>query len=364
MALPPLQWRRLPVRTVSGQTTTSYFLDTIYDMLTGSLYYDGSPRVIGSNSAWKNTTKFVTGSNTEAVYTFPPTDTEMSQSIIFAGKNYVGASSTAAVPLVTNGDTPDFTVTGRDILMANVKLAPSESFTQWTSLYPFGSSSYSTGYVTLTKCYSFAFPANYNSKITIYESKEAMAVIVSFTNAYCHAVVAGAIIDPEQASTSIDAEVDGRLYAIATSGASATDGSRVSGLNPNFMSFTADTTAVNSGSLFSHSTTAIGAAAHYPKFVGFTPQQQSTFTIMAEKTNVTTIAYPSFSGKVVQIPIKCTGKTNNYYLGRLRDINSVKPFLLNQVITNESNNTIGYAIAAHEYTLPATNVSTVCLPYN
>jgi len=361
MALPSLQWRRLPTRAIStGSVDTSYFLNTIYDMLTGSLYYDGSARIIGSGSAWGNTTKFITGSNTEAVYCFPPTNTAMSQSIIFAAKNYFGTSSAATVPLVTNGDTPDFTSTGREVLMANVKLAQSESFTQWTSLYPFGSSSYSTGYATLTKCNLLTG----GQRVTIYESKETLTVVVSFPNAYCHVVVAGAIIDPEQNTTSIDSEIDGRLYAIATSGGSTSTGTLVSGLNPNFMTFSTDSTAVNSGSLFSHSTTAIGASAHYPRFVGFTPQQQSTFTIMAEKTNVTTISYPSFSGKVVQIPIKCTGKTNNYYLGRLRDINSVKPFLLNQVITNASNNTIGYAIAAHEYALPATNVSAVCLPYN
>lgn len=362
MALPSLQWRRLPTRVITtGSVDTSVFLNTIYDMLTGSLYYDGSSRVIGSGSAWRNTTKFITGSNTEAVYTFPPTNTEISQSIIFAGRNSFGVSSSVAVPLVTNGDTPDFTSTGREVLMANVKLAQSESFTQWTSLYPFGSSSYSTGYATLTK----GGPATAGGqRVTIYESREALAVVVSFPAAYCHVTVAGAIIDPEQTSTSIDSEVDGRLYAIATSGGNPTSATLLSGLNPNFMSFSADTAAVNSGSLFSHSTTAIGAAAHYPRFVGFAPQQQSTFTIMAEKTNTIVMAYSSFSGKVVQIPIKCTGKANNYYLGRLRDINSVKPFLLNQVIKDQSNNTVGYAIAASEYVLPAAAVSTVCLAYN
>jgi len=363
MALPSLQWRRLPSRLIATSSVdTSVFLNTIYDMLTGSLYYDGSSRVIGSGSAWKNTTKFITGSNTEAVYCFPPTNTAMSQSIIFAGKNYFGVSSSFNVPLVINGDTPDFTTTGRDILMANVKLAQSESFTQWTSLYPFGSSSYSTGYAPLTKCNLFS--ALQTPKIIIYESRETMAVIVSFPNAYCHVTVAGAIIDPEQTSAGIDAEIDGRLYAIATSGGSTSTGTLVSGLNPNFMTFSTDSTAVNSGSLFSHSTTAIGASAHYPKFVGFIPQLQSTFTIMAEKQNTTTSTYPSFSGKTIQLPIKCTGKTNNYYLGRLRDINSVKPFLLNQVIKDQSNNVVGYAIAASEYALPTTQVSAVCLPYN
>ena len=359
MALPSLQWRRLPPRVLTVSQVPSTFLNNIYDMLTGSFYYDGSTRVAGSGSAWSASIKFQTGSNTEAVVCRPPLYTAISQSIIFAGKAAAAPFSTATVPVATNAETPDFTAQSREVMMTTVKNATG-SFTEWTSQFPFGTGSYSTGYVTLTRC---AVLTGAGQKITIYESKEAMAVIVSFPNAYCHATFAGAIVDPEQAAASLDAETDGRLYGIATSGAQPISGNP-SGMNPNFMTFTTDTIQVNSGSLFGHTTTQVSTTEFYPRFVVLTPQQNSTIPVTAEKTNVNTIAYFSFSGKTVQIPVKCVGKFTNYYIGRLRDVNSVRPFLLNQVIRDQSNNIVGYAIAASEYALPTTNVSAVCLPYN
>ena len=56
MSLQALQWRKLPIRTLAlatGAPTASFILNTIYDMLTGSLYHDGSTRTLGSGSAWQ-----------------------------------------------------------------------------------------------------------------------------------------------------------------------------------------------------------------------------------------------------------------------------------------------------------------------
>ena len=92
MSLSPLQWRKLPVRVIAtGSISTSYFLDTVYDMLTGSVYHDGTARSAGVGSAWQNPTKYITGSNTEAVYCSPPLATELSQSVIFR-KEHNGCS--------------------------------------------------------------------------------------------------------------------------------------------------------------------------------------------------------------------------------------------------------------------------------
>ena len=209
MSLPALQWRKLPTRNLSyitGSTITStILLNAIYDIMTGSVYSDGSSRVMGSNSAWQTPFKFVTGSNTEAVGIFPPTLTVMSQSVIFSGTNVTGASS-SAFPT-----TMSFEVfyTSSCIHVACVKNAASASFTQWTSAFPFGSGSSSTGYARFKNLSGL----NKSSNITIYESKEAIAAFTyDYVNDVTNLIVAGSIIDPEQTSTSIDAELDGRLY--------------------------------------------------------------------------------------------------------------------------------------------------------
>jgi hypothetical protein len=363
MPLPPLQWRRLPTRIITtGSVDTSYFLDTIYDMLTGSVYYDGSTRVIGSGSAWRNTTKFITGSNTEAVYTFPATNTEMSQSIIFAAKNYFGASSSASPVLVTN-TSPGFdsSSVGREIGIASVKLAESQSFSQWTSAYPFGSSSFSTGYSIFTKA---AYLTNGN-KITIYEGTEAMMVVISFINSYCHVALAGAIIDPEQTVTLVDAESDNRIYGVATSGiVSGSNPNR--GLNPLFMVYNGS----ESASLFTHLTSANTSTTNNSKFVILLPQAQSTVTVQAEKPNYRGeganqfLQNASLSGGIIQIPIKCLNSDAENFLGRLRDINQTQFYLLNQVIRDTSNNVVGFTISSHEYYVSEAFATAVCLSYN
>jgi hypothetical protein len=200
MSLQPLEWRKLPTRHL-GYITSSFnpsiWLNVIYDMFTGSLYSDGSARIIGSGSAWKNAFKFTTGSFTEAVCIFPPTETVMSQSVIIAGKS--GTPSSSATP-PSMKDASSWAGNLTDIIITCAKNATSQSFTQWTSLYPFGSASYSLGYAkwcdTLT-----TFPKN--TTITIYESKEAIAITnYNIENTSTNAAIAGAIIDPEQNVTN------------------------------------------------------------------------------------------------------------------------------------------------------------------
>lgn len=339
MSLSPLQWRKLPVRILATSSfTTGYILDNIYDMLTGSLYFDGSARVAGTNSGWKSVTKFQTGSNTEAVYCYPPFDTVMSQSVIFSGKvSTLGASSSALPPTVTN---ENLYVNSQSLYVALVKSA-SGNFTEWTSRHPFGSSSYSTGYVPLANTTQMAT----NQKLIIYESTEAIAVCTYNISANSNnVVIAGAIIDPEQNVTTIDAENDGRLYAIASTG-EGTSATPTGFHTGSLLSYTAG------GALFSHSTLLSTSTIGYPRFLMFTPQSQSFTTASVEKHAdfwYMNSSGNSLGGSLVSSQLRCISSGSNFYLGRLRDITYTRPITTNQVVRDSSNNIFGFTIAASE----------------
>jgi hypothetical protein len=340
MSLIPLEWRKLPVRTLQATQSANALLNNISDMLTGSVYFDGSTRVAGSGSAWSASFKFTTGSNTEAIVCFPPLMTEISQSVIFAGRatGNAGGSSSAAAPTASleNVSVPNF------LYAAVVKGTTGSAFTQWTSAFPFGSSSFSTGYTQIslaTNLYGLT------DKITMYESKEAIAV--SFyrpSTAVTNGVIAGAIVDPEQSdpTSSVDAEIDGRLYGFANFPAA--------GLSATFMA--AATTC------FTHANSAASAqSGDQPRFVLFQPGNRFTMGVTADKHSVglqPSVRYTTISGKFVDTAIKCVrfdDGTVTSYIGRLRDITLCKNTPTGYVIRDNTTNTIsGYILGANETT--------------
>jgi hypothetical protein len=372
MSLQPLEWRKLPARIFPANmtATSSYFLDTIYDMLTGSFYSDGSARVVGSGSAWQMPTKFVTGSNTEAVYVFPGFQTVMSQSVIFACKSKTGAVSTAAVPVIYGSRTsaaygnvqhrgssgPVVFSTG-SIYAALVKNA-SGSFTQWTSLYPFGSGSYSTGYASVTP-----LPAALDT-LVIYESKEAIAVITQTAVTDAQVYIAGALIDPEQTTSSTDAEIDNRLYSVVSA-------AEMRGAYSNYNAFTSfptnfltNTDAFNNPALFLHANDyndSINQDYQYyrtGKFVTFRPQENSFLGTYQMKFVVNTFGTPNPIDINIESPIKCIGD-NNIFLGRLREIVGIKNRSNNETLRDPNNKIIGYTLSRYDLS----QNHAVCLKY-
>ena len=335
MSLPALQWRKLPVRVIST-ASMSDTLNIIYDMLTGSLYHDGSTRTLGSGSAWQMPSKFVTGSNTEAVYVFPGFQTAISQSVIFSGKSSTGAISSATPAVVTN----ETAYTSLFLHAALVKNA-SGSFTQWTSQNPFGSGSYSSGHARIVRQASFVV----SEKLTIYESKEALSVVFyNPTTTLSSVAVVGALLDPEQ-SSSYMSESDGRVYGVATSGVET--GTSVAGLSTAFFSDASNTV----GSLFNHSTTANAASLGYPRFVAFAPGLTSINTIAMDRTYYAShTTTTTLSGKLVKSPVRCYNTSTNYFAGRLRDISIVRSFPSNLVVKDASNNILGFTLSRFEAT--------------
>ena len=338
MSLQPLEWRKLPTRTLgySGTATThsvSSLLNNIYDMLTGSLYFDGSTRVMGSGSAWQTPTKVTVSSKTEALYMFPAYQTQVSQSIIIAGRE--STSTTTSLPATASNEPA---LTANYVYIANVKNA-SGSFIQYNSTFPFGSGSYSTGYVAISPA---ASGIGLGDKITIYESKEALSVFFYETSANGNfGGIAGAIIDPEQSSptSSFDAETDGRLYGVTTTGPV------LGALSATFLSAT-------STQGFSHSTT---STIGQPRFIIFNPSQKSIRYGGIEKNNASqgflpSAYYTTMSGKTVSHPIKCAvTEFSTNYIGRFRDISFTKKSFNNSVIRNSSTaTTLGFALSSSE----------------
>jgi len=341
MSLQALQWRRLPTRAIPfGATiTSSYLLDTIYDMLTGSSYYDGTARTAGVGSAWQGVTKFVTGSNTEAAYCFPPTKTIMSQSVIFSARSITGASSSAVPEVVTNEG-----AYATDLVFgACVKGADAASFTQWTSLFPFGSGSVSTKYAQWFRLSLLSA----GSRFTMYESREALAgVVYNPTAGSTNIILLGSIIDPEQSVTSVDAELDGRLYGVATSGVSTSGTYTVA---TNFWT--------NNGAFLTHNTTANAASVSPPRFTILTPQTGSTLPVAVIKPSAVIVNVPTttnYSGKYVRKTVNCATSGSFNFLGRLRDMTWITALPSNEVVRDQSNNVLGYTLAASEITASAT----------
>lgn len=324
MALQSLEWRKLPVVTTSVTSSTSGFLNIIYNMLTGSTYFDGSSRTAGSASAWSVTGRFITGSNTEAVYCSPPYITQLSQSILFVGKNNSGAVS---------GGSPTLSTNESSFAVASIYAGLSKNsgtFTNWTGSLPMGSGSSFTGYMRLN---TSAIGGYSNLKITIYESKEAIALDVglSLSPTTNLTIIGGALIDPQQSVTVTDAESDGRIYCLLRSNTSSGIDASVWPVASTFLD---------------HNTAASGARA-----VGFFPQQTTTSTIICYKfvqdTSVSTGI--SLSLKLTKLPLYVSNYNIPYqFLGVYRDIYAIKDFQNNLVLRDGSSNIIGFTMSSSD----------------
>ena len=326
MSLPALEWRKLPIVTTAVTSSTSDFLNIIYNMLTGSTYFDGSARTIGSGSAWSGSKAFVTGSNTEAILCYPPLRTSLSQSVLIVGKNTTGTVS---------GGTPTMATTEGALSTDQLGMAISKNsgdFTNWTGSRPMGPSSSFSGYIRpITGLSTLS-----TLKITIYESKEAIALDIGngATNPIYNLVsMCGALIDPQQTVTSTEAELDNRIYGLLRSNQVST-----TGVESNFYN--------TLGTFLDHSGTAANCKSMY-----FVPQQSSLKTIFSIKflTGNQFVSLTSISSKLVKLPIYYTNDSSPYsFVGTLRDIYAIRDSSNNLVFRDGSSNIIGFSVSKSE----------------
>jgi len=286
MSLPHVEWRYVGSKSFASSTVASA-LDAIYSLGTTGSYADATSRVQGTNSAWNFTGNiFQSSSITEAVWCTPP-GTNL-QTILMAGSviNTPTGSAMAA---------PDTPATNR--LLVNITKG-SGSYNNWTLNPPI------TGGTTFGYWKAWTTVAGAGNAY-LWESKESVAIILSTSTGTTYGFIAGAILDPESTEAS-EAESDGRLYGMATSGPivigtsfTTTDASVVSFLN-------------------THST--LNDGAHYGVF---TPGSSVLITLKLTQLLHTssTTTFRTISGKFVRQTISVSKLASpNSFMGRLRDI--------------------------------------------
>lgn len=202
MSLPSVNWRYVG-NAPFAVASVAAALDALYTLGTALLYADGSVRTPGSGSAgtWN---RYQNTGVTESLRCTPATNT-LAQRIILAG--YAAASVPSPLPTMASPDT-----SAADVVMISMN-KNSGAFATWNAALPFTSGQF------------FGFwrawaTSNGIGSVDLYECTEGVWIV--FRNAsgngtfHCYA---GAGIDPESPDTTLDAETDGKLYGVWTTGA-------------------------------------------------------------------------------------------------------------------------------------------------
>jgi len=329
MALVRNTWKFLPPYTVpiTSQSRVDGLLDGIFFLFNTSSYADGTARVTGSGVAWSfyKTSSIINGV-TEVVYGYPATMSVMSQSVIFAGS---ASAPTISLPAMT----VNASFVANALYVAVQKQANWSQYRSWLSgsIFNSGSSNVNTG--SLAKTGSGFAPIIGASvtgigTINAWDCGESVAIACHTTSstatatALSFAGIAGAFIDPESGDTTVDSEIDGRLYAVATSGV-------VVGLT--FLSLTTD--------FLNHSATAANS-----KFVFIQPNSDNKIILNLLETRTLTYLSISNRGSLISFPMYVKDASNRF-IGRLREIEAIRNSVSGYVLRTSSSD-LGYVIGA------------------
>lgn len=233
MPLPQLNWKKLPrfdLQLYGSGSSVVGLLNSINTLFSTGSYYDGSPRIIGSNSAWKFTPA-ISGTTTVAVFGTPPLITEMSQSVIFAGSfTYTGSgfpklfSFSFPTSLAAQADFTNSLLVGHSINSGDYINWTSQSVFRSGSNMPLNSSSSFSGFCALTRNISVVTSSLNLKYLYAWECQEAVAIQLTFTSSASAVnnngtigTLVGALIDPES-DNLYNVHSDGRLYGLITTG--------------------------------------------------------------------------------------------------------------------------------------------------
>lgn len=192
----------IPAKRIATQTpasgSISAVLDAIYNAGQSATYFDGSSRTPGSGIA-HNTSRYQSGGTTEAVYASLPTG---SYKWLMAG-NAAGTACTMA--------SPDTQAASR--LLGGLCKSPG-AFNAWTNAAPFTSGTW-FGFWRSVSCGSVTI-----AKVHVWETAETWTVVLEDSGGALYRMDIGCFIDPDS-TDSLDAESDGRLAGVRTTGATA-----------------------------------------------------------------------------------------------------------------------------------------------
>ena len=198
MSLSPLAWRYVGAQSFASATVASA-LDALFTLGGAVTYDDATTRTPGSGSAW-TWSRYQNVGVTEACYATPPTDT-LGLRVILAGV------AVAPVPVQTMAS-PDVAAAGT--MHTNI-IKNAGSFSSWNGASPF-TSGQTFGY------WRFWASSSGAGTVRLYEGTEAVLVLISTGGGNIYAVILGALLDSESPDTTLDAESDGKLYGMITTG--------------------------------------------------------------------------------------------------------------------------------------------------
>jgi hypothetical protein len=289
MALSNLNWKLLPPQVVTVNNVNS-ILDNFYTMFSSGTYADGSTRTPGSGSAWTwgrdTTNTFQTGVTT-ALYGTPPVDA-IGHRVCMAASTNAGATSKQFID----------TYTANIVMIGTAKNAG--VYGNWTS----ASTPFTTGYFT-----GFVHAGRGTGVVTIstvyvWESQECIAIQMIHSSGSVSEAWAGAFIDP-LSSNSLNAESDGRLYGVMTTGSGA-------------VAVSARNTSSTIGG-FWH----LGSStnAHCGVFVPGSATVQTTLKgAVGTNNTIFSSTLTSKNGDIPRLPIPMAYSVSPFFAGQLRQI--------------------------------------------
>lgn len=325
MSLSPLAWRYVGAQAFASATVAAV-LNALFTLGGASTYADGTTRTVGSDSAW-TWSRYQNGGTTEACYATPPTNT-LGLRVILAG----AASLPSPSPTMASPDAAAI-----NVLNVNV-IKNAGAFASWNAASPF-TSGQTFGYWR-----AWATSAGVG-RVRLYEGTEAVLVLIETTaTGATYGAILGAILDSESTDAVNDAESDGKIYGIITSGTSA----NISGVMH------------STGQFLDHSTTASNNHAGI-----FTPGG-STLIPMSRRARsinaMSTTGLRTRSGRYVRAPYDyraTAAAPNDVPLGRLREISMFCDGKTATKLTS-GGTTIGYLIGGSS----STDVNVVILAHS
>jgi hypothetical protein len=268
---------------------------------------NGSSRTAGSGVAWTFAEQLDTGVITALVGV--PVSSTLGHKAIFAG----GAVQGSAVMGVNQ-------TFSSSIIMASFS-KNAGAFTSWSNSNPFTTGNF-YGYISLAEAGGAVDKGPVS--VRCYESQDSLAVFMHYqgTGVVVGAVMGG-IIDPESSASS-DAESDGKLYGIMSSGCGVASGNR-------YITTTMHTT--NTSIFFNTNT------SYRTHFGVFTPGSGTVKTVSRIASSFAYNGLVSRSGKIAKVPIHVADSAR--FVGRMREIWLVRDAIHGNALRDGSTE-IGY----------------------
>jgi hypothetical protein len=306
VSLTHANWRYVGSQSFSVASLAAV-MDALHTLATASQYADSSSRTQGSGSAGTWSRVQVSGS-TECLHVTPATSA-INHRILIAGASYTPSPS----PVMCSPDN----YSANTLNVGLVKNAG--SFVSWNATDPF-TSGQNFGYWKL-------WPTSAGSgNVYLWESKDSIAIAISNSSGSAtYGCIAGAILDPESDDTTTDAESDGAMYGIITSGGSS--------ISSSFW-----------GGGFGAAFLAHSASNQTPHAGVFSPGSASILTMsptMTFPTSPTSTGLKTRSGRFARIAITMRSSSPDNLLGRLREVYAFCDGQTPARLTS-GGNTIGY----------------------